>query len=168
MKWYKIYSKTFEAKTHLVPETLLLNTISSLINRGFQEMDYVELDKTKNICFDLPGMMMLDRNEHQIQIDQLKLVIPSTDVSVFLLEIENLTKRNEIGQDYYKLHANHICICLTPEQKNFFELTLRNILPEAAVIADIENKLFNERMCSTEHPNIVVKPRKTNIGNNAN
>jgi hypothetical protein len=160
MKWIWASAVHYDYKSHAIPEPLVDGVLDNLSSRGCRGMN-TETIPDDGISFDLPGVISVDRNMHDIQITGLKISIPSTDVATFFSMLNSLEERNEIGTKYYKLHGFHRCICLTPELKDELVEALKAVLPEAMAIADVENEEFNKKLCGPEArvKNLLVKPR---------
>lgn len=165
MKWYWAYGENHDVVSHIIPENLLEPVLNNLYKRGVSDITYStikENDDDGKISFDLPGMIMADRHMYTVSFDGLSLNIPATDIEAMLLSLATIKNRPEIAESCYKFHGFLRCLCLTGKQKELFANALKAILPEARVIADAENALFNERLAKANQHNLSIKPRPVN------
>jgi hypothetical protein len=92
------------------------------------------------------GMALQNRATRQADCgDGLKLEVPSQDwfdtlALVKLLKVRALAS----GRDYYKLHARHWCVVLTPIQRQAMIASMEAQLAEAEVEAERDNQRFLE------------------------
>lgn len=111
----------FNGKSHLVCDDLANFVISDLENRGAGLRSSEEISG-KEVAFDMPGMVCVDRPWENFSFMDVRLTIPSEDVASFMLDLERLPLRDfsqgDITIPYYKLHGFCKCIVLTPEQRS--------------------------------------------------
>lgn len=164
MRWYWVHnsSKALVSDlmvSHVVPEPLRDTVVKNLRGR----FEHVLVRPMKKVWIDLGGVTMVDRHEQTIEIDGVKLYVPSSHVSNAIEWIEKFPVRNEIGRKYYKIHFWMRCVCLTPVQREKFLKELRAVLPECKAIEAAENAEFNRRLVDNPHPHLRLNPRPVGV-----
>lgn len=133
-------------KSHGVPVYLVQALLDDLRARqeGDGEVEYTEKD-TVHCAIDQPGMVCMDRPWMTFQVDGLTIEIPCEDVLSFYTQLKNLPAREfthgksmGVGMTYYKLHAFHKCLVLTPDVRQ----ELLDQLGERAMEAEVQATAF--------------------------
>ncbi len=103
------------AKSHGVSVELLPSLLLDFTTRDIR----VETQEyTDEIDIDLPGMIIGTRPWQKIMIGTLRLAVPCEDVMSLLDRLAACKQRRFLdGKRYYKLHAFHKCLVLTPGQR---------------------------------------------------
>lgn len=125
--------------THLVSMDRIEQTIQDLVDRDIPAtaVEIIPIDQAWD--FDMPGMSWAGRVMMDFKIDTLELKIPAHDVGSFLLQIRRLPLRTfNDGTEYYKLHALHRCLVLSPDQKDGLQKMLEETYEESNDIAEEE------------------------------
>lgn len=127
---------------HMVPTELRDVIIANLESRRYH---LVEETPGMSMYIDMPGMIAVDRPDSTFDLDGLEISIPCEDVVDFIHKLKSLSLREE---RYYKLHAFHRCIVLTPTQRDVMLQILEELYPqaEAEALAFWSNRLLPSQM----------------------
>lgn len=145
---------------HYLPEPLLLYVRNDLKSRGLKYLRVRALKHNQPVCIDVGGMIMTDRDERLIEIDDIKIHFPTGRCLEILRHFEESKLRRIPGiLSYYKTHFwFRRSICFFPRQQKFMIQQLKDMLPECEAIAAIENEEFNRRIKRIPVPH-AIQPR---------
>jgi hypothetical protein len=72
---------------------------------------------TEIASVDAPGMCLLNRKYWSVEIDDLKIEIPMTDVADFLIQMRaNRNLQKFVARGWYNVYGWRQCICLNKDQ----------------------------------------------------
>lgn len=144
MKWQLLFT-TITAenliKPHVVSDELKQCIIEDLNSRGIRE---IQEKLHSEVLLDVAGPMWRDRHHHVFKIDDLMILIPSCDFSVFFRGISKCQKRNFKGVEYFKIHAGYVALVLSPTQHKTLLDLMASELQEANAIAESEDSAMAE------------------------
>jgi hypothetical protein len=116
------------AKTHSVPRVFLTQLVREMKNRG---CPWRYWRPTKTIGVDFPGMALMHEPSWFKTIGLMTFEFDVSDVSGWAAEFATLPlRRFNNGRTYYKLHAFHWCVVMTPAQKKALQAALVKGIPE--------------------------------------
>ena len=125
---------------HVVHTSTREAVIADLVARGCGTPHESAIPED-GICIDMPGMISTKRPMESFVFEGLKLLVPCEDVAAFVLQLEKLTMCTagaapdtairDTGDGYYKLHAFHKALVLSPYQRTRLLAKLLAILPNA-------------------------------------
>lgn len=145
-KWLYLLDPSWTWKTHVVPEALVEGLRQDFAARhpecadGFQE----EPVPAEGAFWDLPGMIWTGRSYREVEVDGLKLTVPSQDWASLVFELKLRTVRVfPTGEQYYKLHHwRNPCFVFTPAQRDALIAALEAQQDAADAEAEQDNKRF--------------------------
>jgi hypothetical protein len=146
-KWKWLFDETLGWKGHVVPEGLALDLEWDLAQRRDQVTDpiFTLTDHTDEAYFDLPGMMWNGRSDRHLEVDGLKIQIPSQDFFTIYAQLKTLPVRKfKDERPYYKLHGWRYCIILTPAQRQIMITAMAEQADAAEAEAEKDLARFEE------------------------
>lgn len=172
-KWIVLKDPTWTWKAHVVPEQL-----AEGIRRDFSERHPDVVAIAGNLqslpleggetWWDMPGMIWTGRTYRSVEVDGLKLVVPSQDWASAIFELKLREPRTcPTGEKYVKLHhwAAH-CVVLTPEQRDALVRAMEAQLGEAEREAEFDDREFARRIDEINRDGVrVVSARAEAIKN---
>lgn len=141
-RWYWMHAGEWVG--HVVCGALRVAMIADLRKRTLDEGRTFEITKlehlnarppkpsTVHVFFDLGGLMYTNAPREIVDVQGLRLRIPSDNVASMISNLDALPERRFAnGAAYYKLHGFMRAIVLTPTQRDLFLAELRKRLPDA-------------------------------------
>ncbi len=137
------------AKTHYVPDTLHDAVVANLKHRGHPVFDLATRCHkiVDNGGMDLGASIMVDvQNWMEFDIEGLTFSFRASEVEAFLVQLQKLPERLELGTPYYKLHGAYQCLCLLPAMRDKLIADMSERLEEANAMRELENQEWNRRL----------------------
>lgn len=141
-RWYWMHAGEWVG--HVVCGALRVAMIADLRKRSLDDGRAFEITKlehlnarppkasTVHVFFDLGGLMYTNAPREIVDVQGLRLRIPSDNVASMITILTELPERRFAnGASYFKLHGYARAIVLTPTQREVFLADLRKRLPDA-------------------------------------
>jgi hypothetical protein len=159
VKWFDVAFA--DAKTHTVPREFMTQLVADMKQRGCK---WEWWRPAKEVVVDLPGMAFTNEPWWETSLAHMMFRFPVTGVSAFASEVATLKVRRFANRKlYYKLHAFHWCVVLSPTVK----VALQKALRAGATECEPQAKEFLDKMRTLQDDmaakgKLVIHPRGRN------
>lgn len=159
VKWFDL--SFADAKTHTVPREFVTQLVADMKKRGCK---WEWWRPAKAVSLDMPGMAFQHEPWWEVALAFIGFRFPVSAVSAFASEVATLKPRRFANRKpYYKLHAVHWCVVLSPATKKM----LQEALKEGTEACEAQAQEFIDRMRQLQDDlaakgKLVVHPRGEN------
>jgi len=122
----------------------------------------VKLRTVKRLNIDQPGMCQSERPWETIELDDLKLSVPSEDVFLFILQLQEIPRLSRGKDSWYEIKAFAKSLAVTVRQHGRLVRELKAILPRALR----RNERF-QRKFERDRPGSIEMMAKIKVGTHA-